>query len=362
MATTPNLYIGASRRLDGSGNSEALRVPAHHLLTHGVVVGMTGSGKTGLMTVFLEEALRNAIPVLAIDVKGDLPNLLLALPSFAPSLMVPWAGAMAAPNDARTDEELAIALATERQRGLTAWGITETDLAAFHAGVRVRLITPGSTAGEPLHVLSLLERRSAPWDFDPESARASLSAAVSLVLRLVGVDPDPARSKEHVLLSLLAERRMRGGQTADLAALIADLNNPPVETVGVLPIDEFLTKSQRRELAASLNTVLASPTFATWRAGVSLDVASWMTPGPDGKTPAVVLSVAHLDDEERALVLGVVLEEVLSWVRSLSGTQRLRGLVVFDEVYGFLPPHPANPPTKRPIVALMKQARAFGWE
>src|SRR5258706_8016828 len=149
MPIGSNLYIGATQRLDGAGNGEALRVPAHHLLTHGVVVGMTGSGKTGLMTVFLEEALRNAIPVLAIDVKGDLPNLLLALPSFAPALMVPWAGAMAAPNDARTEDEIASALATERQRGLNAWGITEADLASFRAGTRVRIITPGSTAGEP---------------------------------------------------------------------------------------------------------------------------------------------------------------------------------------------------------------------
>jgi DNA helicase HerA-like ATPase len=88
-------------------------------------------------------------------------------------------------------------------------------------------------------------------------------------------------------------------------------------------------------------------------------VSDWLTPRAK-RTPAVILTVAHLDDDERALVLGVLLEEVLSWVRGLSGSTRLRALIVFDEVYGFLPPHPANPPTKRPLVALMKQARAFG--
>ncbi|HEY8076364.1 MAG TPA: hypothetical protein VIF62_19700, partial [Labilithrix sp.] len=146
----------------------------------------------------------------------------------------------------------------------------------------------------------------------------------------------------------------------DLPALLADLADPPIDVVGALAIDRFLPKTERRGLAASLNTLLASPTFASWRSGATLDVDSWLGPRADGKTPGVVLSVAHLDEEERALVLSVVLEEVLSWVRSLPGTQRLRALVVLDEVYGFLPPHPANPPTKRPLVSLMKQARAFG--
>src|SRR4051812_42029234 len=223
MAATPRLFLGAERRLDGSGSSVASYLPAHHLVTHGVVVGMTGSGKTGLVTVMVEEALRSGIPVLAIDVKGDLPNLLLSFPSFDASAMRPWVSAMAAPNDGRSEEEIAAALAAERQRGLQAWGVGETELAAFHSGTNVCVITPGGTGGEPLHILSSLERRSTRWDTDPEAARASLGAAVSLVLRLIGRDPDPARSKDHVLLSLLAERRLRDGQSADLGALLQDL-------------------------------------------------------------------------------------------------------------------------------------------
>jgi hypothetical protein len=152
---------------------------------------------------------------------------------------------------------------------------------------------------------------------------------------------------------------LRYGQGASLPALLEDLAKSPVDKIGALGVDAFISKTDRRALAAALNTLLASPTFANWREGTTLDIAEWLTP-KDSRTPGVILSVAHLDDEERALVLGVVLEELLSWVRSLSGCQRLRALVVFDEVYGFLPPHPANPPTKRPLVALMKQARAFG--
>jgi hypothetical protein len=358
MSKSPLLYLGGQRPLDTRGARRSYLLPAHHLTTHVAIVGMTGSGKTGLVLVTVEEALRLGIPVLMVDVKGDLPNLLLSFPSFAAEHLEPWVETGAV-NDERSPRERAVASATERMERLAEWDITERHVGAYASSVALRVITPGSTAGEPLHVLSSLERRSERWDTDRESARGALSAAVSLVLRLLGRDPDPARSREHVLLSVLAERRLIQGHAADLASLLADLAEPPIEQVGALPVDDFLPRSERKALAAALNTLLASPSFATWREGATLDVAEWLTP-KNGKTPGVIVSVAHLDDEERSLVLGVLLEEVLSWVRTLPGSQRLRALVVFDEVYGFLPPHPHNPPTKRPLVALMKQARAFG--
>ena len=354
----PTLRLGSSRPVDAKRNTR-FQLPAHHLCTHAVVVGMTGSGKTGLLTVMVEETLGAGIPVLVIDVKGDLPNLLLAFPSFDPAHVLPWVESSRAATDTRSAEEIANAMAEERRVGLTAWSIDEATLAEWHEKTHIRVLTPGSTAGESLHLLSSLERRSARWDNDLESARATLSAAISLVLRLLGRDPDPAKSREHVLLSVLAEKRLLAGETAELGALLQDVLEPTVAEIGALPIDEFCGDGERRALAAALNTLLGSPTFASWRQGATLDIDEWLTP-KDGKTPAVIVSVAHLDDEERALVLGVLFEEVLSWMRTLPGSQRLRALIVFDEVYGFLPPHPANPPTKRPIVALMKQARAFG--
>jgi len=208
-------------------------------------------------------------------------------------------------------------------------------------------------------MFSSLERCSEHWASDPEAARCSLSAAVSLVLRLVGREPDPAKNRDHVLLMVLAERRLANGLPANLEALLQDITCSPIDKVGALPIDSFIPKTERKALAAALNSLLASPNFANWRQGTSIDLEAWFTPR-NGRVPGVIVSVAHLDDEERALVLGVIMEELLTWVRGLSGTQRLRALVVFDEVYGFLPPHPANPPAKRPLVALMKQARAFG--
>ncbi len=359
--SAPMLRVGAAYE-GASGALVPYVMPAHHLTTHAVVVGMTGSGKTGLVTVLVEEALAAGVPVLAIDVKGDLPNLLLAFPTTDAEPFVPWAAASAEPSDDRDPHVLAEELASKRREALARWSIGEPELRAFHDRVAVRVLTPGSSAGERLHVLSALERRSDRWTTDPDAARAALSAALSLVLRLVGREADPAKSREHVLLSVLAERRSIAGDAASLEALLQDLEKPPIERVGALRVDAFFPKKERRALAAALNTLLASPTFASWREGASLGVEAWMDPrgGEGGRTPATIVSVAHLDDEERALVLGVLLEEVLTWVRGLPGSQRLRGLVVFDEVYGFLPPHPANPPTKRPIVAMMKQARAFG--
>jgi hypothetical protein len=359
MSKAASLFLGASTRLDRTGGLAPLQLPAHHLVTHGVVLGMTGSGKTGLLTVMMEEALLAGVPLLMIDVKGDLPNLCLSYPTLSPAVLLPWVEGNVSPGDPRTAIEVATELAAQRAHGLGQWSIGETELGNYARSIAPRVITPGSSAGELLHVLSSLERRSDRWDTDVESARAALSAAVSLLLRLLGRDPDPAKSKEHVLLSLLAERRLVAGENADLPALLSDVEKPPISQVGALELDAFLGKSERRALSAALNTLLASPTFASWRQGATLDVQEWLTP-KNGRTPAVIVSVAHLDDDERGLVLGVLLEEVLSWVRTLPGSQRLRALVVFDEVYGFLPPHPANPPTKRPLVSLMKQARAFG--
>ncbi len=355
----PTLQLGRSCSLDGLTELGPLALPAHHLVTHGVVVGMTGSGKTGLVTVLVEEALRAGVPVLMLDVKGDLPNLALALPTLSADALAPWVEAAPDDEDGVADAPLVEAAAAARRHGLECWHLGEQDLAEFAAKTRVRVLTPGADAGELLHLLSSLERRSTLWDTDVESARTSLGAAVSLVLRLLGRDAEPGRSREHALLSVLAERRLRAGQTADLGALVADVLEPPIDTIGALPLEAFLSQRARGELAARLNTLLAAPSFQSWRQGVSLDVGAWMTP-TDGKTPATIVSVAHLDEDERTLVLGLLLEEVLTWVRSLPGSGRLRALIVFDEVYGYLPPHPANPPTKRPLVALMKQARAYG--
>ena len=356
MGLTFNL--GTRRTVRGVAQGPFL-LNADDLVTHGVVVGMTGSGKTGLITVLVEEAIRHQIPVLLLDVKGDLANLKLAFPSFDAKHIAPWVEAARGDDDNIADPALVDEVAANRKKQLLAWGVTEKDLAAYCASTHIRVITPGSDAGESLHLLSALERRSKRWDDDLVGARATLEASVSMVLRLMGRDPDPAQSRAHALLTAIAERRHREKLPADLGSLVPDVFEPPFAEIGVLPVETYMSEKARADLAADLNTLIASSSLARWREGQDLDVGKWMQP-VDGKTTATIVSVAHLQDDERALALGVVLEEALAWVRSLPGTQRLRALIIFDEVYGFLPPHPQNPPTKRPMVTLMKQARASG--
>jgi hypothetical protein len=360
MSPKRGLSLGGTRPIDGSGHTRSFELRTESLLTHGVIVGMTGSGKTGLLMVLVEEALRSSVPVIMIDIKGDLPNLLLTFPNMSAEEFAPWVDHPAARQGEPTHHEAAHETAQTWTRWLADWQLGPEDVAELRARIAPRLFTPGMMAGEPLHILSALEQPSSLWESDLSAARESLSASVSLLLRLIGRDPDPTRSRDHVVLSVFAERRLRAGEPAGVAALLDDVRNPPLEELGAMPIDEFMPKKERLSLATSLNTLLASPTFESWRMGAPLDIASWVAPRDDGRTPAVIVSVAHLDDDERALVLGIILDQLLAWVRSLTGTHQLRALLVLDEVYGFIPPHPSNPPTKRPLVSLMKQARAFG--
>src|SRR5512145_2234166 len=281
---SPTLYLGACKPIYDDGTGGMARMPANHLVTHSVIVGMTGSGKTGLVTVMVEEALRAKIPTLIIDVKGDLPNLLLSFPRFDPGDLVPWVEPAAATDD-KPAEQIAAELNELRRSWLDAWSLGEREIEQFVRQSDIRIITPGSSAGELLHVLSSLERRSTRWDTDPESARDALSAAVSLVLRLLGRDPDPAKSREHVLLSVLAEQHLRRGEAADLATLLQDLKVPPIDKIGALDINAFLPKTERKSLAAALNTLLASPTFASWREGASLNHGALPVGAPHQETP-----------------------------------------------------------------------------
>ncbi len=354
------LALGGVRPLDGSGTTRAYQLPCDHLVTHGIVAGATGSGKTGVLMVLVEEALRAQVPVVMIDVKGDLPNLLLTFPDLSAEQFAPWIDEGTLHRRQATREAIAAELSERWRTQLGSWQLGATDVAALKRGTAVRVLTPGTQAGEPVNVLSSLELPSPLWRTDPETAREALSASISLLLRLIGRDPDPTRSRDHVVLSIFAERRLRAGQTADVRTLLEDVNEPPIDEVGAMPIDDFLPQRERTSLMTALNTLLASPTFESWRMGAALDIHDWMTPEPDGRTPATIVSVAHLDDDERSLVLGIVLDQLLAWVRTQPGTRHLRALLVFDEVYGFVPPHPKDPPTKKPLVSLLKQARAYG--
>jgi hypothetical protein len=359
LGTRVSVDEAAQRTAATAAASQGFALPAHHLVTHGVILGMTGSGKTGLLMVMVEEALRSKVPTVLIDIKGDLPNLLFLFPELAAASYQPWVDEEAARRSGQTREAMATQIAEQWRSGLASAQLTAEDVGALRDSVHLRVVTPGASIGEPLNVLSSLSHRSSLWGVDDEAAHDELAAGISLVLRLAGFDGEP-RGREHVVLSALAVRRIERGEPAPLAVLLSDLLNPPIAQIGAMAFDDFFPPKDRQILAQGLNTMLASPRLASWQKGAPLDVASWLATREDGKTPAVIVSVAHLEDEERLLVLGLLLDQMLSYVRGLSGSSSLRALLVFDEIFGFLPPHPHNPPTKRPLLALLKQARAFG--
>jgi DNA helicase HerA-like ATPase len=351
-------YLG--RRFDpesGRVLAEPLLYDARDLVTHAVIVGMTGSGKTGLAVDLIEEAVLDGIPVLAIDPKGDLGNLMLAFPDLAPADFRPWLDPAEAAREGRSLDEHAEAVARRWREGLAAWDQGPERVARFAAAERV-LYTPGSTAGRPLAALRSFAPPPPALLGDADALREKLIAAAASLLGLAGVEGDPLRSREHVLVSTLLERAWREGRALDLVGLIREVQRPPLTHVGALELETFFPAAERARLALALNNLAASPAFAAWTAGDPLDVAALLH-GPDGRPRLSIVSIAHLSDAERMFAVTLLLSEVVAWMRTQRGTSSLRALLYMDEVFGFFPPV-ANPPAKEPMLTLLKQARAFG--
>jgi hypothetical protein len=318
------------------------------LRTHGVVVGMTGSGKTGLSLVLLEELVGAGVPIIAIDPKGDLGNLGLVFPSLAPEEFAPWAA-----------EEDPMALSLRWKAGLARWDIGVEDTARLAARMDLRIYTPGSEAGIPVDAIGSLRRPPPSVLLDAEARRELVSDLVGGLLGLVGQHSDPLRDPAHVVLSRIVDEAWTRGEDLDLEALVLRLVDPPFEKVGVFPLDRYFGPDERMKLAVALNTVLAAPGFAAWGQGVQLDVEGLLEV-EDGRVPVHVFNLSHLDEAQRQFFVALLLGRVQAWSRAQPGTERLRALVFFDEVAGYLPPHPRQPPSKGPLLTLMKQARAVG--
>ncbi|MEJ7602678.1 MAG: DUF87 domain-containing protein, partial [Kofleriaceae bacterium] len=341
-----------------ASTGEPVMYDARDLTTHAVCVGMTGSGKTGLCLAMIEEALIDGVPVIAIDPKGDLGNLMLTFPELAPADFAPWIDPIQAQRDGLTVDELAAKTATKWRAGLTASGQPAERIARLRAAGEVAIYTPGGDAGIPLSVLKSFRPPPAALVDDGEAWRDRVEGAVSGLLGLVGVAADPLRSREHVLLSTLLDQAWRDGKELELAALIQRVIKPPFSQVGAFDLETFFPAADRTALALTLNTLLASPSFAAWTTGAPLDVPDLLFTST-GKPRAAVLSIAHLGDAERMFFVTLLLQEVITWMRTQAGTSSLRAIVFMDEVAGYLPPT-AMPPSKKPMLTLLKQARAFG--
>ncbi len=355
-----SFYLGQKYNLaQGEALEEAVHYDARDLTTHAVCLGMTGSGKTGLGIILLEEAALDGVPSLVIDPKGDMTNLLLAFPELRPEDFAPWVN----PDDARRKnqsvEDYAARTADLWRNGLAGTGQSPERILRLTQSAGFSIYTPGSSAGRQVSILHTLKAPTLSWQTESELIRDKIESVASALLTLVGIEADPVRSREHILLANIFENAWHAGEDLDLAQLIVRIQKPPFSKLGVFPVDTFFPEKDRLELAMVLNGLIAAPTFADWIQGQPLDVDGLLY-GPDGKPQVSILYIAHLSEEERQFFVTLLLEQVVSWMRAQSGTTSLRALIYIDEMFGYLPPHPSNPPTKKPLLTLLKQARAFG--
>ncbi len=342
----------------GKAGGEVLSLDSADLTTHGTIVGMTGSGKTGLGIVLLEEALRAGIPALILDPKGDMGNMLLTFPELSAQDFRPWVNEDEARGEGLSLEDYAAKTAATWREGLQAQGIGPQQIEELRDKVDFTIYTPGSEAGIPLNVVGSLRAPSLSWETEAETLRDEIEGAVTSLLGLVGIEADPLSSRESVLLANLIENAWRTGQDLDLATLIGQVQAPPLRKLGVFDLETFFPQEDRTALALRLNALVASPSFAAWGEGDPLDPAALLRT-PDGKPRAAIVYLAHLSDEERQFVVTLVLSKLVTWMRGQPGTSDLRTLVYMDEVFGFVPPT-AAPPAKKPILTILKQGRAFG--
>lgn len=363
----PELYekLGAfylGRPHDPAGGETAdgpLLYDSADLVTHAVCIGMTGSGKTGLCIDLIEEAALDGIPALLIDPKGDLGNLLLTFPDLEPADFRPWVNEDDARRKGVSPEEYAVQQAALWREGLAEWGQDGERIRRLREAVDMRIYTPGSEAGLPVSILASLAAPAPEVVEDGDLFADRVGVAATSLLSLLGVQADPIRSREHLLLSTLFDHEWRAGRDLDLAGLIRGIQDPPVRRLGVMEVESFYPARERFELATRLNNLLAAPSFAAWLAGTPLEIDRLLYTA-EGKPRLAIFSIAHLSDAERMFFVSLLLNQTLGWVRTRSGTTSLRAMLYMDEVFGYLPPV-AEPPSKKPLLTLMKQGRAFGF-
>ena len=354
-----SFYLGRGYDLTTGGRKDDLLLyDAKDLVTHAVCVGMTGSGKTGLCVALLEEAALDGVPAIVIDPKGDLCDLMLTFPELRAIDFRPWVNEDDAAREGVTPDAYAFQEAERWRQGLAEWGEDGARIARLQSAADIAVYTPGSTAGLPVSILASFAPPPPGVLADDELLRDRVGTAVTSLLGLLGIEADAIRSREYILLAAILDRAWRGGGAVNLEELVRQVQRPPLDRVGALDLESFYPAAERFELAMALNNLLASPSFAAWMQGDPLDVGRLLAT-PEGRPRIAVFSIAHLDDASRMFFVSLLLNEVLGWVRSQPGTSSLRALVYMDEIFGYFPPV-ANPPSKTPLLTLLKQARAFG--
>ncbi len=352
-------YLGKRYDSDaGDLTDEIVLYDSKDLTTHAVIIGMTGSGKTGLGIGILEEAALDHIPVIAIDPKGDMGNILLTFPKLRAEDFKPWVNARAATDKGQSIDEYAEAQAALWKKGLGQWGQDGKRIAKMRSNVDLAIYTPGSNAGLPVSVLQSFAAPDRALIDDVDLYRERVQATATGILTLLDIDADPVSSREHILISRLLDNAWREGRDLDVASLIGEIQTPPITKVGVMTLDSFFPEKDRFKLAMQLNNLLAAPGFEAWMEGEPLNAKKLLYTA-EGKPRISVLSIAHLDDAQRMFFVSMLLNELIAWMRAQQGTSSLRAILYMDEIFGYMPPV-ANPPSKTLFLTLLKQARAYG--
>ncbi len=352
-------YLGKNFDTVGAKLSdEIVLYDSKDLTTHAVIIGMTGSGKTGLGIGLLEEALVDNIPVIAIDPKGDLSNLLLSFPNLSKDEFRPWVNLEEANRQNLDPDAFAAQQAEFWKKGLSDWGQDASRIKKMRDNIDFSIYTPGSSAGLQVSVLRSFDVPEPAVMGDSDALRERIQTTVTGLLGLLGIDVDPIRSREHILVSNIISSSWNAGKNLDLGGMIASIQQPPFQKIGVMDIESFYPSKDRFELAMSLNNLLASPGFSSWMEGEPFEIKNMLF-SATGKPRCTVFSIAHLGDAERMFFVTQLLNQMLGWMRSQPGTSSLRAVLYMDEIFGFFPPN-GNPPSKTPMLTLLKQARAFG--
>ena len=353
-------YLGREYDLEkkSSAGKNLVLYDSKDLVTHAIVVGMTGSGKTGLCIDLIEEAAIDGVPTIAIDPKGDLTNLLLTFPDLRPEDFRQWINEDDAARKGLSPDDYAKDQAELWRSGLASWGEDGARIRRLKESADFAIYTPGSSAGIPVSIVRSFAAPPAALREDAELFRERVATTATSLLALVGIAADPVKSREHILLSTLFTAAWTAGQDLDLEALVNQVQNPPMGRIGALDLDKFYPPKDRQELALRINGLIAAPGFAGWLQGEPLDVGAFLR-SSTGKPRVSIFSIAHLSDAERMFFVALLLNEINGWVRTQSGTTSLRAILYMDEIFGFFPPV-AEPPSKRPMLMLLKQARAFG--
>ncbi len=352
-------YLGKRYDMEGETlTDELVLYDSKDLNTHAVIIGMTGSGKTGLGVGILEEAALDRIPVIAIDPKGDMGNVMLTFPKLRPEDFRPWINERTASDKGQTPDEFAAAQAALWKKGIGQWGQTGKRIAELRKNVDLAIYTPGSNAGLPVSVLQSFDAPSQALIDDVDLYRERIQSTATGILTLLDIDADPVASREHILVSRLLDNAWKEGRSLDVPGLIAEIQDPPITKVGVMNLDSFFPAKDRFALAMRLNNLLAAPGFEAWMQGEPLNAKNLLYTG-EGKPRISVMSIAHLDDAQRMFFVSMLLNELIAWMRAQPGTGSLRAILYMDEIFGYMPPV-ANPPSKKLFLTLLKQARAYG--